>query len=137
MSFSDLPDPSPLRWRPLVVLGRKIAQLVHGNKRNDQEELLTTRYCLTDEVEWRLGQTYLGLIGLLALPLGGLYIEIFSEDVGYHAQGRHYLGHWGDLPADLRIILPLMFLDTMVGMASVVRYFDVAESFVPIDQHNE
>lgn len=137
VSFSDQPAPSPLRWRVFVFLGHQTTRLVHGNRRSNEGELMTRRHYLTAEVEWRLGQTYLGLLGLLALPLGGLYIETFARDVGRYSHGRHYLGHWNDLPSDLRIVIPLMFIAHIIGMVSAVRYFVVSNDFRPIGQNKK
>jgi hypothetical protein len=131
--FSDQPSPSPLRFRLFTFVGRKITQLIHGKQRNAEGHLKTRRHLLTEEVEWRLGQTYLGLVGLLAIPLGLAYTEVFRYDVGYHSYGRHYLGHWSEMPWDLKIVIPLVFLGHIVGMASAVRYMIVAGDFIPID----
>ncbi|MGC1470676.1 MAG: hypothetical protein WA793_14975 [Sphingorhabdus sp.] len=133
MSFSDQSTPSPLRWRLPVFLGRQMTRLVHGTKRSPDGGLLAKRYYLTEEVEWRLGQTYIGLLGFLALPLGGLYIEIFAEHVGYHRGRRHYLGHWAELPLDLKFVIPAIFIGQIVGLISAVRYFNVRNDFLLID----
>ncbi|HEX4847047.1 MAG TPA: hypothetical protein VFV30_02790, partial [Novosphingobium sp.] len=87
-----------------------------------------------------LGQSYLGLLGLLALPLSGLYLDEFHQTTGYFYSytdilGRRVaeqrLGFWSDLPTDLKVILPLTAVLHVVGLVSAARCLLVRRELLP------
>lgn len=104
----------------LKALGRRATRLVHGNLRSASGLLLTRYNYLEDDQEWRLGQSYLGLLGFALFVLGLVYLRIFYAHVP--GQGHKYiLGHWSQLGPDLKILLPLMVVSHLTAMASFVR----------------
>lgn len=136
MAFSDQPPPSLLRIWPLVPLGRWAARLVHRAKDTTDGGLISRRYFIPEDVAWRLGQAYLGMLGLLALPLTWQYLNAFHQNTGtvrysYDVFGRrvgkHYLGFRSDLPLDLKIILPLTFVLHVIGIVSFIRWLLVSQ----------
>ena len=106
----------------LKALGRWAAQRVHGNRRSAGGLLLTRRYYLEDDQEWRLGQCYLGLLGIPYFVLAWIYIGIayaHRPRVGNHL----ILGSWSQLGLDAKIIIPIMFVWHPLAILSFVRIF--------------
>jgi hypothetical protein len=101
---------SPLALAPLPALGFWAARKVHGDLRSSEGYLLTSRHFIERDQEWRLGQAYLGLLGLPLFVLIAAYLGIRGEE-----------GHWSDLSLDARILYPLAFLSHITGFASVIR----------------
>jgi hypothetical protein len=62
------PIQSPPAFPPLAALGRWAARKVHGNRRSSEGYLLTRARYVDEDQEWRLGQCYLGLLGLPLFP---------------------------------------------------------------------
>lgn len=112
---------SPLAIPPLKRVGLWMARKVHGNRRSSQGYLLTERHYFDEDQEWRLGQGYLGMAGLPALPIVFLYVQTIHARTGYWSGRRHFLGAYSDLPTDLRILIPLLFVAHLTGMVSAAR----------------
>lgn len=112
-------------------LGEWAAQLAHGRITNIDGDLLAQKFRIPRDDIWRLGQAYLGMLGLLALPLCFGYMRLFHQATGfltYHYDilgrrvAKHHLGFWSDLPLDLKVIVPLTFLLHFIGLASAIRW---------------
>jgi hypothetical protein len=114
---------SPVAAPPLAALGRWAARKVHGNCRSAEGHLLTRTFYVDEDQEWRLGQSYLGLLGLPFFLLAFAYVQSAHRDLGYYTRGgrRHVLGHWANLPLDLKIIIPLTVIAHLVFLASCIR----------------
>jgi hypothetical protein len=114
---------SPLALPPFAALGRWAARKVHGNARSTEGHLLTRTAYIDEDQEWRLGQAYLGLLGLPVFLPCFLYVQSAHRDLGYYRRSRHVhvLGPWADLPLDLKIIIPLMAIAHLVFLASFAR----------------
>jgi len=104
----------------LKALGRWATRRVHGNRRSAGGLLLTRLYYLEDDQEWRLGQSYLGLLGFPLFVIGYLYIRIAYADAPRHGN-RYVLGFWSQLGPDLKILLPIMVAGHLLAMASFIR----------------
>ena len=104
----------------LKSLGRWATRLVHGNRRGMTGLLLTRHHYLEDEQEWRLGQSYLGLLGFAVFLAIWLYVWIAYADAPRVGK-RIHLGHWDQLGLDLKILLPLAVAGHLFGMVSAVR----------------
>jgi hypothetical protein len=98
-----------------------MARKVHGNRRSSHGFLLTHRHYLHEDQEWRIGQGYLGMLALFALPILFAYVQTMHFHTGYWSGSRHHLGYWSDLPADLKIAIPLVFVAHLTGMLSAAR----------------
>lgn len=112
---------SPLALPPLKRIGRWTARKVHGNARSAQGYLLTKSHWIDEDQEWQLGQSYLGMLGLPVFPIVSVYLQTVHLHTGYWRGNRHVLGHWSDLPLDLKILLPLTFICHFAGLVSAVR----------------
>ena len=112
---------SPLALPPLRRLGRWTARKVHGGERSRDGHLLTRRHYLDEAQEWRVGQGYLGMLALPVFPLILVYLQTAHFDTGYWRGKRRILGHWSDLPTDLKILIPLAVACHLVGLASAIR----------------
>jgi hypothetical protein len=112
---------SPLASPPLKRIGRWTARKVHGDRRSAQGYLLTRSHYLDEAQEWRVGQGYLGMLALPVFPLVFLYVQTVHVRTGYWVGRRHVLGHWSDLPADLKILIPLLFAAQLIGLLSAAR----------------
>jgi hypothetical protein len=143
MAFSDQPAPSLLRLWPLVPLGRAATRLIHRAQGTADGAMLSARHYIAEDVAWRLGQAYIGALGLLALPLTWWYLKEFHRGTGRiqhyvnvfgRPAERHYLGFWSDLPGDLKIILPLTFVLHIIGMVSAMRCILVRQELQVRDQ---
>jgi len=116
---------SPLRFPPLYDLGLWVTQRVHGRRRSSQGYLLTAKHYLTSDDEWRLGQSYLGALGL---PLYGLimfYVAAVHPDVGYEDEGGWNLGPVDDWPVDMKVLVPIAVVALIVSLLSLTRLFMV------------
>jgi hypothetical protein len=108
----------------LKALGRRATRIVHGGRRSAGGLLLTGRYYLEDDQEWRLGQCYLGLLGFPFFVVAWIYIRIAYADAPRY--GNHLiLGSWSQLGLDAKIIIPVMFVWHPLAMFSFVRIFSV------------
>jgi hypothetical protein len=141
MAFSDQPQPSLLRMWPLVPLGRFATRLIHRARECPDGSMVSSRHHIPEDVAWRLGQAYVGLLGLLSLPLAWTYVEAFHQGTGYYHYyhdilGRrlasHRLGFWSDLPTDLKIIMPLTFVLHTIGLFSAIRWGLVRQELQPL-----
>jgi hypothetical protein len=117
---------SPLAIPPLPWLGRWATRMVHGNKRSSQGYLLTKKRYLDEDQEWRLGQAYLGLLGIPLFLFMFPYVAIVHRNTGYYGPSRHgamahHLGFWSDMPLDLKILLPLTVVWHFTAIASIFR----------------
>ena len=142
MAFSDQPSASLLRIWPLVPLGRWVTRLLHRAEDVPDGAMLSARHYIPEDVAWRLGQAYLGALGLLALPLTWWYLREFHrgtgrirhyEDAFGRPAERQYLGFWSDLPPDLKVILPLTVILHLVGLVSAMRCLLVRRELQPRD----
>ena len=106
----------------LKALGRRVTRLVHGDRRSASGLLLTRRYYLEDDQEWRLGQCYLGLLGLPFFVIAWVYVRIAYADAPRYGN-KLILGHWSQLGLDVKILLPLMIIGHLAAMASFIRIF--------------
>jgi hypothetical protein len=112
---------SPLRLPPLVWIGKSITQKVHGNLRSKEGYLLTKTHFIEEEEEWRLGQAYLGLLGLPLYVAIWFCVQHLYEDVGYWEGNRHVLGHWSNMPSNLRILIAIDIASFLIGFVSIFR----------------
>lgn len=94
---------------------------IHGNVRSSQGYLLTKNHYLTRGQEWRLGQSYLGMMGMGLWILMPVYIEIFRPAYGTMYQGEYELGFWSDWTWDLRIVIPIRILAFVNAIISIFR----------------
>ena len=131
MAFADQPTPSLLRLWPLPQIGLFVARLVHGGQTNPAGDIVTARRIIPAEIAWRLGQSYAGLVGVFALPVLFAYLHRFHADTGTRRtytnvfgmpSFEHRLGHWSDLPLDLKIVLPLAIVFHIIGIVSAIRW---------------
>ena len=132
MSFSDQPPPSLLRIWPLLPLGRWAARLIHRAKDGPDGSLMSRKHIIPGDVAWRLGQAYLGMLGLLALPSAWAYVKAFHQDTGYQLGNWHVLGFWSDLSLDLKIVMPLTFILHVIGVVSFIRWALVVQELRPL-----
>jgi hypothetical protein len=105
----------------LPQLGRWAAQLIHGKERSPQGHLLTKKHVIEEDQEWRLGQAYIGMLGILYLIFLFLYVGLFHHDLGYWVGRKHHLGRWSDLPLDLKILIPPLFPIHLIAILSFGR----------------
>jgi hypothetical protein len=106
----------------LKALGRRATRIVHGDRRSSGGLLLTGSYYLEDDQEWRLGQSYVGLLGFPFFALAWTYVYFAYADAPRHGH-RLDLGHWSQLGPDVKILLPLMIIGHLGAMASAIRLF--------------
>jgi len=134
MAFSNQPPPSLLRIWPLLPLGRWATRRLHRAKEGPAGGLISEKHFIPEDVAWRLGQAYLGMVGLIALPFTIWYLKAFHQGTGHIRGSRHYLGHWNELPLDLKVILPLTFILHIIGIVSFVRWALVAQELRPASE---
>jgi hypothetical protein len=106
----------------LKALGRRATRFVHGNRRSAGGLLLTRDYYLEEDQEWRLGQCYVGLLGLPFFALAWTYVYFAYSDAPRQGH-KLILGHWSQLGLDVKILLPLMIIGHLTAMASFIRLF--------------
>lgn len=104
----------------LKALGRRVTRKLLGNLRSPDGLLLTRRYFVEADQEWRLGHAILGLGGFPVVIAIFIYVQIAYGHLRVPHHGIR-LGHWSDLSLDMKILTPLTFLCFVLAMASCLR----------------
>lgn len=124
----------------MKALGRWATRKVHGNSRSRDGYLLTKRHYLDDDQEWRLGLCYVGLVfSFLGIAAISLYVNIAFAHLRTVVSGRSTirLGHWSDLSADMKLLIPLLLLLILSAVFWVMRYIAVVRPEIEAQPRSE
>ena len=109
----------------LQALGCWVTRKVHGDVRSPEGYLLTRRHFLVEDQESRLGQTYLGMLGMPLFVAIGCYILIrYGGNMGVPGVAR--FPNLTDMPLDVKILTALAAIGHPLGLFSIVRWTIVA-----------
>ena len=110
----------------LKRLGRRATAVVHGRLRSRSGLLLTGDHYIEEDQEWRLGQSYLGLVGFPFLIASWLYVRIAYWGLPRSPGHRHSVAiRWDQMGWDVKLLLPIMVAWHLIAMASALRALNV------------